>query len=197
MNLPNKITLSRLILIPVIIFFYLADSFIPAGKLIATIIFAIAIFTDFLDGYFARKLNLITTLGKFLDNIADKMLVLSCLILLICDGTIIAPYGAIATIIILAREFMVTALRQMAASKNVIIAADMWGKVKANFQFFAILFFMLFSYLLGLNVMSSTLKLVAEIICYALLAVTVLATIISGVHYLVKNGEVFVDKKVE
>ena len=197
MNLPNKITLSRLILIPVIIFFYLAYSFIPAGKLIATIIFAIAIFTDFLDGYFARKLNLVTTLGKFLDNIADKMLVLSCLILLICDGTIIAPYGAIATIIILAREFMVTALRQMAASKNVIIAADMWGKVKANFQFFAILFFMLFSYLLGLNVMSSTLKLVAEIICYALLAVTVLATIISGVHYLVKNGEVFVDKKVE
>ena len=94
MNLPNKITLCRLLLIPVIIFFYLADSFIPAGKLIATIIFAIAIFTDFLDGYFARKLNMVTTLGKFLDNIADKMLVLSCLVLLICDGTILAPYGA-------------------------------------------------------------------------------------------------------
>lgn len=197
MNLPNKITLSRLLLIPVIIFFYLADSFIPAGKLIATIIFAIATFTDFLDGYFARKLNLVTTLGKFLDSIADKMLVLSSLVLLICDGTILAPYGAIATIIILAREFMVSALRQMAASKDIIIAADMWGKVKANFQFFAVMFFMLLSYLLGLNIMSSTLTIVAEVICYSLLAITILATIISGVHYLVKNGEVFVDKKEE
>lgn len=195
MNLPNRITLCRLLLIPVIIFFYLADSFIPAGKLIATIVFTVAIFTDFLDGYYARKLNMVTTLGKFLDNIADKMLVLSSLVLLICDGTILAPYGAIATIIILAREFMVTALRQMAASKNVIIAADMWGKVKANFQFFAVLFFMLFSYLIGLNVISSTLTLIFEIVCYVLLGVTVLATIISGIHYLVKNKEVFIDKK--
>lgn len=191
MNIPNKITLTRLLLIPVIIFFYLSEAFIPCGKLIATIIFAVAVFTDFLDGYFARKLNLVTNLGKFLDAIADKMLVLSVLVLLICDGTILNPYGAIATIIILTREFMVSAVRQMAASKNVIIAADMWGKVKANFQFFTVMFFMLLSYFVGLNIMSANLTMVFEIVCYSLLAITVVSTVISGLRYILNNTLVF------
>ena len=197
MNLPNRITLVRLLLIPVIVFFYLSSSFIACGKLIATIVFSIAVFTDFLDGYFARKLNLVTNLGKFLDTIADKMLVLSALVLLICDGTILSPYGAISTIIILAREFVVSTVRQMAASKNIIIAADMWGKVKANFQFFTVIFFMFFSYLIDLSVLSNTLNLIFIIVCYSLLAITVFATVISGARYVFKNISVFSEKEVK
>ena len=197
MNLPNRITMARLFLIPVVVFFYLSSSFISCGKLIATIVFSIAVFTDFLDGYYARKLNLVTTLGKFLDSIADKMLVLSAFVLLICDGTIFSPYGAIATIIILTREFIVSTVRQIGASKNVIIAADMWGKVKANFQFFTVIFFMLFSYLIDLSVLSNTLNLIFMITCYSLLAITVLATVISGIRYVVKNISVFSEKEVK
>ena len=146
MNLPNKITVTRIVLIPFIVFFYLSNSFIPCGKLIAAGIFGIACLTDFLDGYLARKLKLVTTLGKFLDSIADKMLVLGAFVLIVADNTILAPWGVISFVIIIFRELIVSALRQMAATKNVVIAADMWGKVKANFQFFAVLFFMIFSY---------------------------------------------------
>ena len=138
MNLPNKITVVRIVLIPFIVFFYLSTSFIACGKLIAAGLFAVACLTDFLDGYLARKLNLVTTLGKFLDSIADKMLVLGAFALVVADNTILAPYGVIAFVIVIFRELIISALRQMAASKNVVIAADMWGKVKANFQFFAI-----------------------------------------------------------
>ena len=195
MNLPNKITTVRIILIPFIIFFYLSTPFLSVGKLIAAGLFAVAVLTDFLDGYFARKLNLVTTLGKFLDSIADKMLVLGAMVLVVADNTILAPWGVISFAIIIFRELIVSALRQMAASKNVIIAADMWGKVKANFQFFAILFFMIFSYFIDNAILSDGLFLGFSIVCYALLAITVLATVISGVHYLVKNKAIFVDNK--
>ena len=77
MNLPNRITLIRILLIPVVIFFYLSQPFLACGKLIAAIIFVIACLTDFLDGYYARKLNMVTTIGKFMDTIADKLLVIS------------------------------------------------------------------------------------------------------------------------
>ena len=191
MNLPNRITLTRIFLIPLIIFFYL---FTPLnyGKLIASGLFLVAVVTDFFDGYLARKNNQITVLGTFLDTIADKMLVISALILLVCDGTIILPYGAIFAIIIVIREFLVSALRQLCASKNVVLAADMWGKVKANFQFFAILFFMVLSYLKQLEIYESLQVIFYfEIVCYVLMALTVIMTIISALHYLIKNREVF------
>ena len=95
MNLPNKLSLSRLIITPIMMFFYLA-SFIPFGKAIAIGLFIIGAITDFLDGYIARKYNLVTDMGKFLDPIADKLLVTSALILVAVDGTIMAPFGAIA-----------------------------------------------------------------------------------------------------
>ena len=191
MNLPNKITTVRILLIPFIVFFYLSTGFIACGKLIATGLFAIACLTDFLDGYLARKLNLVTTLGKFLDSIADKMLVLGAFALIVADNTILAPYGVIAFVIVIFRELIISALRQLAASKNVVIAADMWVKVKANFQFFAILFFMAFSYFIDNPVLSKTLYTIFFVVCYTLLALTVLSTIISGVHYFVKNKAVF------
>ncbi|MBQ3048231.1 MAG: CDP-diacylglycerol--glycerol-3-phosphate 3-phosphatidyltransferase [Clostridia bacterium] len=195
MNLPNRITLSRILLIPVVIFFYLSQPFLACGKLLAAIIFVIACLTDFFDGYYARKFNLVTTIGKFMDTIADKLLVLSALILVICDATIPSPYGAIFAIIIIARELMVSALRQLAASKNVIIAADMWGKVKANFQYVSLTAYMLLSYFVDVAVLPGWAMTALEVVCWVSMIATVFSTVMSGVHYVVKNKAVFVDEK--
>ncbi len=193
MNLPNKITICRLILIPFIIFFYLAEPFLYGGKLIASVLFLIGILTDYLDGHIARKNGQVTVLGTFLDTIADKMFVTTALLLVITDGTVASPYGAICAIIIILREFMVSALRQLAASKNKIISADYFGKFKAVLQFFSLLFFMIYSFLMttitgiGLNV--------CYYICFGLLVLTTLITLISGLHYIIKNRDVFKEEK--
>ena len=197
MNLPNRITLIRILLIPVVIFFYLSEAFLPCGKLLAAIIFVIACLTDFLDGYYARKLNLVTTIGKFMDTIADKLLVISALVLVVCDGTIPSPFGAIFAIVIIARELLVSALRQLAASKNVIIAADMWGKVKANFQYIALTLYMLFSYFIDIAILPGWASLTLEILCWVSMGATVFSTVMSGIHYMVKNKGVFKDEKTE
>ena len=193
MNLPNKITICRLILIPFIIFFYLAEPFLYGGKLIASVLFLIGILTDYLDGHIARKNGQVTVLGTFLDTIADKMFVTTALLLVITDGTVASPYGAICAIIIILREFMVSALRQLAASKNKIISADYFSKFKAVLQFFSLLFFMIYSFLMttitgiGLNV--------CYYICFGLLVLTTLITLISGLHYIIKNRDVFKEEK--
>ncbi len=191
MNLPNKITLTRIILIPFIMFFYLFP--LPHGRLIALVLFIIGILTDFLDGKIARKYNMVSTLGVFLDSIADKMLVLSCMLLVVADGTIISPLGVVALAIILIRELSVSALRQLGAEKGVVISADMLGKYKATFQFFAIAQFMLLSYLATL-IVSSIVMTVLKYVAYSLLAVAVILTIISGIHYLIKNRGVLKDE---
>ena len=116
MNLPNKISTARICLIPFVVFFYLA-TFIPYSKIIAALIFAIASLTDMIDGKIARSRNLITTLGKFLDSIADKLLVVAGLVL-ICFDIILQPYGVIIAIIIISRELIISALRQIAAANN-------------------------------------------------------------------------------
>lgn len=191
MNLPNKITILRIILIPFIIFFYLASSFVPGGKLIATILFVVAVLTDFLDGKIARGRNLITVLGTFLDSIADKMLVATGLLLVVCDGTIFAPLGVISAIIVICREFLVSALRQLGASKNIIISADMWGKVKATVQFVTVTMFMFVAYLWSIGVYSGWAYQGLVIISYIGLALTVLLTIMSCVHYCAGNKQLF------
>ena len=194
MNLPNRITLVRLILIPFIVFFYLMSPIIYSGKIIAGVIFAIACLTDFLDGFLARKLNLVTTLGKFLDSIADKVLVLIGFVLIVSDNTILAPFGVISLSVILVRELSISALRQLAASKNVILAADKWGKVKANFQFFCVLFYIIFSFFIDNPATISTgLYNAFNIVCLVLLGLAVVSTVVSGVHYLVQNRKVFKD----
>ena len=197
MNLPNRITLIRILLIPVVIFFYLSQPFLACGKLIAAIVFVIACLTDFLDGYYARKLNMVTTIGKFMDTIADKLLVISALVLVICDGTIPSPWGVIFATIIIARELMVSALRQLAASKNVIIAADMWGKVKANFQYVALTLYMIFAYFIYIAVLPNWAMVTIEVLCWVSMIATVFSTVMSGIHYMVKNKAVFVDDKKE
>ncbi len=190
MNLPNKITILRIILIPFFIFFYLA-SFVPYGKIIATVILILACITDAVDGHIARKYNMVTDLGKLLDPIADKAFSVSALLLLVADQTIPAPYGVIVAIIILIRDFTVSGLRQIAASKNFVLAADFWGKIKSIILDVALPVLFVLSYLI--NDLSMTLKnfvLYYAIFGYSLLAIATLLTIYSGVNYLIKNRQV-------
>lgn len=195
MNLPNKLTVLRMVLIPFVMFFYLAD-FIPfgIGKIAALVIFIIAALTDLLDGKIARKHNLVTNLGKFLDPIADKILTASVLFMLMADGTIPAPWGVIVVTIIIAREFMVSALRLIAASQGTVLAADIWGKAKTMVQMIAIPICMLIPFLQAVAV-HAWLLLTVQIIGWASIGVATVLTIVSGVNYLVKNINCFKDSK--
>ena len=211
MNLPNKITLCRICLIPLFVFFFLAD-FVPYGKLIAAFLFAIACFTDFLDGNIARKRGLVTNMGKFLDPIADKVLVMAGLIVAIaCPITanggvnpaqpILGPswVGIVAVVIILAREFVVSAFRQIAATKKLVLAADMYGKVKAVFQFITLIYYFVYAFIVEefFYAIAGTANTVLGIVGYVFLAITVILTIISGVKYIVGNRQVFKDEPKE
>ena len=130
MNLPNKLTLFRVILIPFFVFFLLAPYFEGYGNYVAVVIFIVASITDFLDGKIARKYNLVTNFGKFMDPLADKLLVSSALISLIALNKI----PAWIVIVIIAREFIISGFRLVAADNGVVIAASYWGKFKTAFQ---------------------------------------------------------------
>ena len=193
MNLPNRLTLMRIILIPFMMFFYLAN-FIPygIGKLDALLIFIVAALTDLLDGKIARKRNIVTNFGKFLDPIADKILTSTVLFLIIADGTIPNPWGAIIVTIIIAREFMVSALRLLAANKGVVLAADMWGKAKTFVQMIALPICIILSYIYTCGFATpGWLVLLVEILAYVTLGLATILTIISGINYLVKNRSCF------
>ena len=193
MNLPNKLTVMRIALIPFVMFFYLA-SFIPhgIGKIIALVIFIVAALTDLLDGKIARKYNLVTNLGKFLDPIADKILTSTVLFMLMADGTIPAPWGVIAVSIIIAREFMVSALRLLAESKGTVLAADIWGKAKTMVQMIAIPICMLIPFVVSVGA-ASWLVLTIQLVGFSTLGAATILTVVSGVNYIVKNKDCFKD----
>ena len=191
MNLPNKLTILRILLIPVFAAVYLIGA-IPYNFLIAGAIFTIAALTDFLDGYIARKYNLVTNLGKFLDPIADKILVSTALILMLVSpfgstAQVMPQYAAIAVAIILARELMVSGFRIVAASKGLVLAADKSGKIKTFVQDLAVVV------LLAGASLNPGLYSVTNIIGLAMLGVATLLTIVSGIEYLVKNRAVLKD----
>lgn len=197
MNLPNKLTLLRLILIPFFITaFYLG--FFAGRYFVALGIFVVASLTDFLDGYIARKYNMVTDLGKFLDPIADKVLVLAGLIVLIADpyetnvfgriGIIGIIYGGVGVSIIMAREMVVSSLRMMAAKKGIVLAAEMTGKVKTFFTDVTIIVLLLAGDLLNF---APDVGVVFDYIGLVCFGISVLLTIISGCSYLIKNKEVF------
>ncbi|MBP3322969.1 MAG: CDP-diacylglycerol--glycerol-3-phosphate 3-phosphatidyltransferase [Clostridia bacterium] len=149
MNLPNKLTVLRVILVPFFVFFLL-ESYIPHHNLIALIIFAIASYTDHLDGKIARRDNLITNFGKFMDPLADKILVISALICFVASGTV-SPWFLI---LITFREFAVTSIRLVAAGgKGKVIAANIWGKAKTVSQIVAIIIIILSAYIKELSAM--------------------------------------------
>ena len=195
MNLPNKLTVLRMVLIPFVMFFYLAN-FIPygIGKIAALVIFIVAALTDLLDGKIARKYNLVTNFGKFLDPIADKLLTSAVLFMLMADGTIPAPWGVVVVTIIIAREFMVSALRLMAATKGTVLAADIWGKAKTMVQMIAIPVCMLIPFLCEIGAVCWLIKTVA-IIGWVAIGVATVLTIVSGINYLLKNKDCFKENK--
>ncbi len=207
MNLPNKITISRICLIPLVIFFFMAD-FIPYGKLVAALIFGIAAITDNIDGRIARKRGLVTDLGKFLDPIADKILVMSGLLLIVAwpvtgDGFVsalpaVTPVwlGILCTIIILGRELIISAFRQIAATKKLVLAADKSGKIKAAFQDVTIFLYMIYAFLVVefYPSIEGTANTVLNVILIILLAITTILTITSGIGYIVKNFHVLKEK---
>lgn len=196
MNLPNKLSLSRIIIAPVMMFFYLAD-FIPygIGKWIALALFIIGAITDFLDGYIARKYHLITDLGKFLDPIGDKLLVTFALILVCCDGIVPLPYSAICLAIIVGRDLVIDMLRFVAAGKGVVIAADWFGKYKTTTQDVALVLLLLYSALLTIAGVPALLVSIVMWAAFAFLALAVLLTIVSMINYLAKNKAVFMQNK--
>jgi len=179
MNLPNKLTVLRVILIPFFLVALMVDA-IPYGKWIAVGIFIIASLTDMLDGKIARKYNLITNFGKFMDPLADKLLVCSAMIALIELDRI----PAWVVIIIIAREFIISGFRLVASDNGIVIAAGWWGKVKTVVQMVMIIVLMCD---FGGNVVT----IIENILIYAALALTV----ISLIDYLVKNKGVLAEQK--
>ena len=199
MNLPNKITLSRICLIPVFaVLFCLGGGILPYNFLIAGIVFCIAAYTDFLDGYIARKRHLVTDLGKFLDPIADKVLVSTALILLLAIPAVfetryLAGWGALCagifTAIILGRELIVSGFRMVAAEQKVVLAADIFGKLKTVTQDVA----------LAVLIVSSSFTDVAggeiaAVVGFALLALSTLLAVLSGANYIIRNRQVLSGK---
>jgi len=180
MNLPNKLTILRVILVPFFVFFMLAPYFEGYGNYIAVAIFIIASFTDFLDGYLARKHNLVTNFGKFMDPLADKLLVCSALICLIQTGHL----ESWIVIIIIAREFIISGFRLVASDNGVVIAASYWGKFKTVSQ-------MLMVIVLILDIPFVAFDIIGLVLKYLALALTV----ISLIDYVVKNKDVLKDQK--
>ena len=177
MNLPNKLTILRVIMIPFFIVFLLVP-ITPYDKWIALTIFIIASLTDLLDGKIARKYNLVTNFGKFMDPLADKLLVCSALICLIELGKI----PAWMVIVIIARKFIISGFRLVASDSGVVIAASYWGKFKTTFQMAAVCL---------LIVDIAVLQVLTQIILW----IAVILTVVSLVDYLAKNKEVMKDYK--
>ena len=207
MNIPNRLTMTRLALIPVfvVLVFLEVGVFALFNDFLAVVVFGVASFTDFLDGYLARKWNMVTDFGKLIDSAADKLLCCSALILLVyifskvCYSLfepavmlIMVICITVFAVIIICRELFMTAFRSLAASRNVIIAADMPGKIKAAAQMFGIVIILVAPDLFALG-----LGLAARIVFiagFSLLALSVLMALISFVLYLVKYPDVFTDK---
>lgn len=177
MNLANKITILRIFLVPIFMVFLL-NSKVPYNEVIALVIFVVASLTDTLDGYIARSRNQITKFGKFMDPLADKLLVVAALISLVELDRL----SAWIAFIIIAREFMVTGLRILAASENITIAASNWGKVKTISQMIAIILLLLN------NFPFSYVNFPADSVMIYLAAAF---TVISGIDYFYKNKQLF------
>ena len=188
MNLANKLTMIRIFLVPIFLIF-IAGRGIPYGSVIATLIFIIASLTDQLDGYIARSRNQITNFGKFMDPLADKLLVTAALISLV-ELHLIPAWAAV---IIIAREFAVSGLRTLAAAEGTVIAASWWGKIKTVTQIAAIVLLLLevnissSEYLTNLVVNNNILNGFFNYVPNTILIIAVIITIISGIDYFVKN----------
>ena len=177
MNLPNKLTVLRIIMVPFFVFFMLTDVGGPANKWIALILFCIASLTDLLDGKIARKYNLVTNFGKFMDPLADKLLVCSAMICLVE----MKKLAAWIVIVIIAREFIISGFRLVASDNGIVIAASYWGKFKTVFQMEMII------------VLIMDLGGVFDLIGNVLIWIALALTIISLMDYVLKNKQVLTE----
>lgn len=180
MNLPNKLTIMRVILIPFFVFFLLSPYFPAYGNYIAVAIFIVASLTDMLDGKIARKYNLVTNFGKFMDPLADKLLVCSAMICLIELDRL----AAWIVIVIIAREFIISGFRLVASDNGVVIAASYWGKFKTTFQ-------MLMVIVLILDIQMPFFQILGTVLTY----VALILTVVSLIDYIVKNKDILKDQK--
>ena len=177
MNLPNKLTVLRVLMIPFFVVFMLTDLGGASGKWIALAIFIIASLTDLLDGKIARKYNLVTNFGKFMDPLADKLLVSAAMICLIENGKL----AAWIVIIIISREFIISGFRLVASDNGIVIAASYWGKFKTVFQMAMII------------VLIMDLGGVFDLIGNVLIWIALALTIISLMDYVLKNKQVLTE----
>ena len=192
MNLPNKLTILRVFMIPFFVIFMLLSvsgmdieeasvsvSSFTAYRITAVAIFCIASFTDFLDGYIARKQGLVTDFGKFMDPLADKLLVCSALILLTAEGSL--PSWVV--IIIIAREFIISGFRLVASDNGIVIAASWWGKFKTVSQMIMCIVLML----------PGVPKLIGPVVTGVIIAAAAILTVVSLIDYMAKNIKVITD----
>lgn len=180
MNLPNKLTTLRVCLVPVFVLFSLAEIVPGYDKYLAVAIFIVASLTDFLDGMIARKYNLVTNFGKFMDPLADKLLVCAALICLVSQSLL----PAWMTIVIISREFIISGFRLVASDNGVVIAASYWGKFKTTFQMLMIIVLLL------------DLGGIFDLIGQVLTWLALLLTVISLIDYLVKNKHVILEGSI-
>lgn len=174
MNLPNKLTILRVILIPFFVVFMLFDITGAADKWIALVIFCVASLTDMLDGKIARKYNLVTNFGKFMDPLADKLLVCTALICL----TSMNRLNVIVVLVIIAREFIISGFRLVAADNDIVIAASYWGKFKTVSQMFMLI--------LLIADLGGAFNMIAQVLVW----VSLVLTIVSLIDYIAKNVQV-------
>ena len=179
MNLPNKLTILRVILIPFFVFFLISPFFDGYGNYIALAIFIIASLTDMADGKIARKYNLVTNFGKFMDPLADKLLVCSAMICLV-DLKLIPVW---VVLIIIAREFIISGFRLVASDNGIVIAASYWGKFKTTFQMIAVVLL-----IVGIPALS--------MVTTAVVWIALVLTVISLVDYIAKNVNVLKEGKM-
>lgn len=195
MNLPNKLTLSRIILVP----FFVASLLInfPFHTAVALVIFVVATFTDMFDGKIARSRGLVTDFGKFADPLVDKILVLSALLCFVQTGWC----DCIAVIIVLFREFSVTSIRLVAASKGKVVAANIFGKIKTVTQLVAIIAILLMQFLIELFTVTSAfsfdtilyLQGIFTVVSLCLIWISTIMALVSGVIYIVQNKQFIAD----
>jgi len=192
MNIPNKISITRICLMPVFILFALMPY--TWSKFIALVVFIVAAASDAVDGYIARKYNMVTDLGKFLDPIADKLLATTGLLMLIIGSNpvIPLPYGIIVMFVMILRDYEVTGLRQIGQLKGKIIAADKVAKIKANFLYVTLVYGLLISALKTITSLNGTPFMNwFTIIFYILVGITTALIITSGTVYLLNNLSIF------
>jgi CDP-diacylglycerol--glycerol-3-phosphate 3-phosphatidyltransferase len=190
MNLPNKLTVARMLMIPLFLLFFFWKA-VPFHYFWALVMFGLASLTDLLDGRIARSRGLVTDFGKLMDPLADKLLVMSAMICLITADMV----SALLVILILAREFLVTAIRQVAAASGKVLAADNWGKLKTVCQMIWICVALLYLQLTapGFSILR---VLVVPVwwVALVLLSLAVLFTVASGVNYFWKNRKLFAER---